>query len=128
MEYAKRTSELEKFGIFPDTQFTGTSYFVQSTYRFGEKWEVFLRYDNLIWNDDDPNGKDFAAATGLPNYMRFARDWTTGAKWDITRNLMLRAEWHKVKGTGWLSLLENPDPASTQESWNLFAISISARF
>ena len=127
-EYAKRTSELRNFGVLPDTEFTGTSYFVQGAYRLAPKWEVFLRYDDLVWDDDDPDGKEFAAATGLPDYMRYARDWTIGAKWDINNYLMLRAEWHEVEGTGWLSLLENPNPSATSKDWNLFALSISARF
>lgn len=129
LEYAKRTTEIEEFGMFlPDTKFTGTSYFIQTAYRIADNWEVFIRYDDLVWNDDDKDGKAFAAAFGLPNYMRFAEDWTYGGKWDVNRYLMLRAEWHRVKGTGWLSLLENPDPAATHENWDLFTFSVSVRF
>ncbi len=127
-EVASRTSELEDFGVLPDTDFTGTSYFVQGTYRLSPQWELLLRYDELIWNNDDKDGREFAAATGLPHYSRFAKDWTLGVRWDINRHFMLRAEWHKVDGTGWLSMLENPIPADTKRHWDLFAVSASVRF
>ena len=127
-EYAKRTVEIDRFVIAPDTEFTGTSYFIQGTYRVLDSWELLLRYDDLVWNDDDRNGKKFSAATGLPNYMRFAKDWTTGIRWDVNQYLMLRAEWHKVRGTGWLSLLENPNSLALDEDWDLFAFLVSIRF
>ena len=131
MEYAKRTTELRDFGMFlPDVKFTGTSYFVQGTYRIAENWEVFARYDDLVWNDDDKDGKEVSKNTGglLPGHSRYAKDWTYGARWDINQYLMLRLEWHQVEGTGWLSLLENPDPTTTSKDWDLYAVSLSARF
>lgn len=127
-EYAKRTTELNGFAPFMDIEFTGTSYFVQGTYRLSSDFELFARYDQLIWNDDDKNGKEFEGLTGLPSYSRFAKDWTLGLRWDINQNIMVRTELHNVNGTGWLSLLENPVPQDTVQYWNLFAATIALRF
>jgi hypothetical protein len=126
-EYARRTTELEKFNG-PDVEFTGTSYFVQGTYRFRPTWEVFLRYDELIWNNEDKNGKEFESLTGMPHYSRFAKDWTIGLRWDVSPRVMLRTELHQVNGTGWLSLLENTSSPDTDQNWQLFAMSASFRF
>lgn len=127
-EYARRTTELEKFGVFPDVKFTGSSYFIQGTYRFRPSWEAFLRYDELIWNNDDKDGREFESLTGLPHYSRFAKDWTIGLRWDVSPRIMLRTEFHQVNGTGWLSLLENTSPSDTEQNWQLFALSASLRF
>ena len=127
-EYAKRTTELDGFGPTRDIDFTGTSYFVQGTYRLHRQLETFIRYDELVWDDDDKDGKEFAALTGLPDYSRFAKDWTVGLRWDIRQNMMVRAEWHKVNGTGWLSSLENPDPQDTEQHWDMFAMTFALWF
>ena len=126
-EYARRTTELEKFGG-PPVKFTGSSYFVQVSHRLSSAWEAFLRYDQLIWDNDDKDGRGFAAQTGFPHYSRFAKDWAVGLRWDVSSRIMLHTEWHRVNGTGWLSLLENGVPPDTDRHWDLFAFSAAIRF
>ncbi len=65
---------------------------------------------------------------GRPDHSRFAKDLTVGLRWNITPSIMLRAEYHRVNGTGWLSTLDNPNPAFTDQHWNLFAAQASYRF
>lgn len=126
-EYALRSLKYKDFGI-PDLSFTGESYYLQGTYRFNPKWEAVLRYDVLYTDKDDRDGSDFAAATGLPAYNFFAKDFTVGLRWNITPSFMLRGEYHRVNGTAWLPLLDNPDPSDSTQHWNLFAILASYRF
>ena len=126
-EYALRSLKYKDFGI-PDLSFTGESYYLQGTYRFSPKWEGVVRYDVLYTNKDDRDGSDFAAATGLPAYNFFAKDFTVGLRWNITPSFMLRGEYHRVNGTAWLPLLDNPDPSDSTQHWNLFAILASYRF
>lgn len=126
-EYALRPTSLTGFGpLLPDTQFTGESYYLQGTYRFTPTLEGTLRYDELIWNRNDSDGKEFEALTGIPAHRRYAKDWSIGLRWDVTPAFMLRTEYHRVHGTGWLSQLENPD--GFEKNWNLFAILASYRF
>ncbi|MEJ2444411.1 MAG: hypothetical protein P8Y42_13290 [Exilibacterium sp.] len=49
-------------------------------------------------------------------------------RWDLAQNVMVRAEWHRVSGTGWLSLLENPPATETSQRWNLLAFSAAIKF
>jgi len=126
-EYALRGLKYKDFGI-PDLNFTGESYYIQGTYRFSQKLEGVLRYDVLYTNKNDHDGSDFAAATGLPAYNFFAKDFTVGLRWNITPSFMLRGEYHRVNGTAWLPLLDNPNPAEATRHWNLFAILASYRF
>jgi hypothetical protein len=132
-EYALRHFELKNFGSqFPDMDFTGESYYFQGTYRLTQEWEAFARYDVLYTNSADRSGKKWAAeAPGRNAYNRFAKDITVGLRWNITPQFMLRAEYHRVNGTAWLSTLDNSpargDPAPHQH-WDLFTILGSYRF
>ncbi len=128
-EYALRHFAFEDFGIPAlDLDFYGESYYLQGTYRFKPNLEAVLRYDVLYANTDDRNGSDFATATGRPAHNRFAKDWTVGLRWNITPEFMLRGEYHRVNGTAWLPLLDNPDLSDTTQHWDLFAVLASYRF
>ncbi|MCV6615372.1 MAG: hypothetical protein OIF35_10370, partial [Cellvibrionaceae bacterium] len=86
-EYARRrVSQFAALAGAPEVQgkATGSSYFVQYTRRLNSDWEAYLRYDNLVWNDKDEDGKQFAAQTGLPDHSRYAKDWTLGLRWDVS--------------------------------------------
>ena len=124
-EYAWRRTRVTNFG-FPNADFTGNSYYVQGTYRLWPSVEALVRYDQLIWNNSDRDGKQFEAAGLGPSCSRFAKDWTFGLGWYITPALLLRAEYHRVNGTGWLSTLENPQ--GTHQNWNLYAVQLSYTF
>ena len=111
--------------------FVGESYYFQGEYRFTPKLEGILRYDALFTDRSDRSGSDWAALNparqGL-EHSRFARDITVGIRWNVTPEFMLRAEYHHVNGTGWLSRLDNPSPRDTVKHWDLFAIQASYRF
>ncbi|MGH6634672.1 MAG: hypothetical protein ACRED0_00540 [Gammaproteobacteria bacterium] len=126
-EYAQRSFRLE--GIFPnDIDTTGESYYLQASYQLGERWEVMVRFDSLVSDRDDRDGEAFQAATGRPAFTRFAEDWTVGLRWDVTRQFMLRAEYHHVDGTAWLPSEDSPNLGSLAPHWDIFAVLASFRF
>jgi hypothetical protein len=128
-EYAIRHLEYRHFGVAPlDLNFYGESYYFQGAYRFTPEWEGIVRYDVLYTDRDDRDGHKWAAATGRPAHNRFAKDITVGLRWNITPEFMLRAEYHRVDGTGWLSTLDNPVSSDLAQNWNLFSILGSYRF
>ena len=117
-------------GRLKGLHFVGESYYFQGEYRFTPKWEGILRYDALFIDRSDRSGNQWAAlnfAQGL-EHSRYARDITVGLRWNVTPEFMLRAEYHHVNGTGWLSRLDNPNPRDTVKNWDLFAIQASYRF
>jgi len=126
-EYALRNFRYRNVGPL-NSNTTGESYYLQGTYRLFKPLELLLRYDVLFQDKTDRNGKNFSANTGRPSYSRFAKDWTIGLRWDITRTLMSRVEYHYVDGTAWLPSLDNPPPSTTTRYWDLFSILISFRF
>ena len=128
-EYALRHTEDEGFGpSFPDSAFTGESYYFQGMYRVSAKWEAFLRYDVFYANRDDRDGAKTEALFGIPSQNLFAKDWTIGARYYVTPAFMVAAEYHHVYGAGWLPRQDNPDLSATDKKWDLFALLISYRF
>lgn len=103
--------------------FYGESYYIQGEYRFSPKWEGILRYDVLYADRSDRDG----SRNPIP-HSRFAKDITVGLRWNITPEFMLRAEYHHVNGTGWLSRLDNPVARDLEQHWDLFAIQGAYRF
>jgi hypothetical protein len=134
-EYAIRHVEYSKFGVaaFDSINMTGESYYFQGIYRFTPKWEGVIRYDALYTNRADRSGKDYAAAhpTGT-SYSRFAKDITSGIRWNVTPSFMLAAEHHYVNGTAWLAPLDNSGAGTIAgnhaQHWHLFAVQGSFRF
>ena len=128
-EYALRHFEYKNFGVAPlALDFYGESYYFQGAYRFTPEWEGMVRYDVLYTDRNDRSGNKWAAASGRPAHNRFAKDVTVGLRWNVTPEFMLRAEYHRVHGTGWLSTLDNPVPGDMSQNWNLFSILGSYRF
>ncbi|MCO6434282.1 hypothetical protein [Nitrosomonas nitrosa] len=143
-EYALRHIMRKDFGsALGKVDTTGESFYFQGIYRFSPSWEAVLRYDVYFADRSDRDGGDFFAqiqqaapqlAKHYPAYSRYAKDLTVGLRWNVTPSIMLRAEYHHVNGTGWLSQLDNrhpvrPDfPAFTDRHWNLFAFQASYRF
>ncbi|MCI0565452.1 MAG: hypothetical protein MN733_43865, partial [Nitrososphaera sp.] len=128
-EYARRRIKDTGFGPqFPDLDLDGESYYLQAIYRHDPHWEAVLRYDSLISNVDDRDGTKFEAQQGLPAHLLFAEDWAVGLRYNLSSSLMVRAEYHRVCGTGWLSQRDNPDPAVIDKQWDLFALLLSYRF
>ncbi len=123
-EYAQRYSRFDNVGN-RNNSFTGESYYLQFTHRLAKKFEALLRYDILYQNKDDRDGKK-AAESGAPAHSQFAKDWTAGLRWDITKSWMARIEYHYVDGTAWLPLSDNP--SATKRYWDMFALLISFRF
>lgn len=128
-EYALRRSSVKDFGpFFYNGTADGESYYVQGTYRIAPQWEALLRYDAYYADKNDRDGQVFAAATGLPGFTRFAKDWTAGLRFDVTPQFMLRAEVHQLDGTGFLAVQDNPNAQSLRRYWDTFMLQASFRF
>ena len=128
-EYARRNTVINNFGpAFYNGHAAAESYYLQGTYRITPRWEALLRYDVFYADRNDRHGQTFSAATRWPGYLRFAKDWTTGIRYDVTSSFMLRAEIHRINGTGFLPVQDNPNPFAMQQRWNLYLLLASYRF
>ncbi|MFZ1548812.1 MAG: hypothetical protein WAT12_17255 [Candidatus Nitrotoga sp.] len=128
-EYSLRSISNQGFGpSIPDSATQGQTYYVQGSYRLAPKWEALLRYDVMYADSEDRDGKAFAAATHRPGFTRFSKDWTAGMRFDVTPEFMLRAEYHRVDGTGYLPIQDNPNPSTLVQRWDMFMLLASFRF
>ncbi|EDZ67694.1 hypothetical protein NOC27_1021 [Nitrosococcus oceani AFC27] len=128
-EVALRHFSYSDFGPrIPDTDFTGLSWYFQATYRFTPRWSAVARFDSLCTELGDCNGEDFAAKTGQPAHRRFADDWMVGLRWDVTSSIMVRTEFHHIRGTAWITTEDNPNINDLHEDWNMFSLLVSFRF
>lgn len=123
-EYALRRTRLDYFKI-SDIGFTGQSYYIQGTYRFTDKLEGLVRYDELVWDLDDQYGYRYPNRLG-PHFSRYARDWTFGLRYEILPSLLMSTEYHHINGTGWLSRLENTQDEA--QRWDMYAFMLSYNF
>jgi hypothetical protein len=116
--------------LFENFRSTAEGYYFQAALRATNSVEVMARYGEIVADRNDRSGKDFNRKTfgSVPAHSRYSKIMTTGVRWDMTRDLMLRAEYQRHNGTFILSSRENPDPNSTDPDWDLFALELSYRF
>ena len=67
-------------------------------------------------------------ATRQPGFTRFAKDWSVGLRFDVTPQFMLRVEAHRVDGTGFLAVQDNPDAQALRRYWDNVMLQASFRF
>lgn len=103
------------------------AYYVQTAFQLSSHWRLLARYDVYYPDKDDKSGNQLAAK-GQPKFEAYAKDFTLSARYDINASWMLAAEWHQVRGTAWLSSLENPESADLEKDWNLYSAQLSYRF
>ncbi|HMW41219.1 MAG: hypothetical protein JSR94_19145 [Proteobacteria bacterium] len=103
------------------------SAYLQGAYRLSPTLESFLRYDLMIVDVEDRWGHEYERQGRGPAHNRYAKDLTFGINWDLSPDLTVRAEWHHVEGTGWLSPAE-ANLRETDRRWNLGMLELSFRF
>lgn len=99
------------------------SYYVQTSYRFNQHWQWLLRYDRLYTNTEDKAGEDFTIASDA-----YAKDWTTGLRFQPNSQWLISAELHQIRGTAWLPRIENPITSEVHSDWLLLTAQVSWRF
>jgi len=125
-------------GLFAAANTKALGYTLEANYKFSPKWQAFLRREAFYLDRDDKYGHDFHAQSIQlnalfpfvpisPAHSSFSESWVVGGAWDITQNIMARAEYHTTRGSATLSPTENDIP-SAKKDWDMFAISLSYRF
>lgn len=127
---------------FAAQDFNAIGYYSQLSYNFNPRWQGFLRYEEFQLNHDDWNGSKRAQQTReesaflanfgieqspMPAHAFYSQTWALGARWDVTSQWQLRAEYQFIEGTATLSPREN-DMSQSDKYWNLFALSVSYHF
>lgn len=105
---------------------TVEAWYIQGTYRIDQWLQIYLRRDAFYFNKDDRHGKKYAASTGLPPSLFYAKSWTLGSRRDVG-DWVFSGEIHFTEGTGWLSPLDTP-LLSQKKNWRLYLLQAAYRF
>jgi len=127
--YLSQKSIISNFGpFFPNTTPRSESYYLQGQYQLTPTLQIGLRYDVAYLSKDDKDGASYAALTGRPKHNAFTKDSMLSLNWIPHNQWMLRAEYHRINGTSFLSYADNPMPNASTKNWDLFALQLSYRF
>ncbi|NRB42134.1 MAG: hypothetical protein HRU20_27305 [Pseudomonadales bacterium] len=123
-EYLRNTRRYsDVFGAGSRLSFDAESYYFQLRHQITLNWSVLGRYDVYYPNRDDKNGH-----SSQPSFDGYSKDLTLSTRYDFSPAWMVAAEIHQIKGTAWLTSLENPDPRDLVEDWNLYTLQVSFKF
>jgi hypothetical protein len=127
-EYLYQDNDFTDFGpLFPDVDSVSESWYLQAGYRIKYNWQIYARYDESYLDNDNKTGKDYDLI-GAPRHIAFSKSAMLGVRWDINSTMMIRAEYHNIDGTSWLTSADNPDRNKTDRYWDLVALQFSIRF
>lgn len=129
-EYGQTTVQARNYPLpWGSSDNTTEAWYVQATRRLGSGWSGYLRYDVLYFDKDDKDGEQFFIDLGgtFPAYSRFAKDWVLGLRRDVG-SWSLSGEIHRVNGTAWISLQDNPVPGNMVRYWNMVLLQAAWRF
>lgn len=128
-EYMLEPLDFRGFGDLLDAADTKVGgYYIQGDYRLFEDWELMLRLEKSHYNKDDRDGTKSSGISGFVPYYHYSKVATLGLLWEPSEQLMVRAEFSRVKGTIFLSVRENPIINDTIKDWNLFSLLVSYSF
>jgi len=130
-EYALREFTFINFAPTPGkSSRTGESYYMQLAYFITPKIKLTGRYDVTYLDRNDRSGIAYEASPqgSAPAFTRYAKDYTLGVQWNINRSWLVMFEQHKVSGTSWLPVQDNPDSSLVKKDWLMFSGLVSYRF
>lgn len=112
---------------FPSLDFTNEGYYVAVRKQLTPRWSVYYRWEKFFSDDDDPTGSRFAGSP-IPTFSAFRKTHAIGARWDISNNWLLMADYHYNNGTAILSQRDNKPPVMPVKYWHMVAVTLSYRF
>lgn len=111
-----------------DGDVVAESYYLQAERHLGRNVTLLARYEEGYANRDDRDGILSSQLRGAPPYTFYTKTFTVGARWDVTPQFMLRAEYAANDGTFVLSTIENPVVSDMDRRWNVFSLLGAYRF
>ena len=108
-------------------EFKSDGWYVGTSYRFSEWFELGSYYSVSYSDRNDRNGSNFD-----PNHRGYLKDASLTARFDISENWTFKLEGHVFDGTTTLIALDNPAPDDGSEqftkSWQMVAAKVTFSF
>lgn len=107
------------------SSFPREGYYGQASYRFHPKFEMASYYSVYYPNAHDKDGKRWTAQR-MPNFLAWQKDFSLTGRFDITSFWLIKAEVHRMNGTGLCNVLENA--TGLKKDWTLLALKTTFNF
>lgn len=112
------------------------AWYASAAYRVSSWLEVGTYYGESVGDTRDRDGSEKEAATVgfgklfVPAHTAYQKDWALAASFNLTRNWLLKGEFHLLEGTGYLHNRGgvNGDVATWESGWNYFILKTSYNF
>ncbi len=131
-EYKQTHADLDTFVVILPTytyhrpeDVDQEGYYALISYRFNDWFEAGTYYEELWYDMEDKDAKEFEASWGY-DYGAWRKDWALSLRFDINMNWILKVESHTFDGTAYVIDKMNPD--GLKQHWNLYAIKLSYCF
>jgi hypothetical protein len=112
----------------PDSEDQSEAYYVQLEWNPVERWSFYTRMERLYYDKDDRDGSNSAVGLGINADGRFAKIFTLGARWYITEDFSIGAQFSKNKGFAHSVGSTDVDYDSLKENWDLGILQFSYHF
>jgi predicted porin len=93
------------------------SYYAQVAYQFTDWLQLSTYYAEFFDNKNDKDGRNFVAR-GRPAWEAWDKSLAITARFDFTRNWLLKLEAHFHDGSGFINRVENPN--GSDKDWTAF--------
>lgn len=100
-------------------------YFGMAAYRVNT-WLALSGYYSVFYSNKDDKDGELQVALGNPDFYAWQKDFCFTTRFDITRNWIMKAEYHIIDGTAQVSPLLNPD--GMEQKWGFLALKSTFHF
>ncbi len=114
-------------GLDTDTRTDVEKYYVMSSYRFTDWFELGMYYAVYYPDKDDKDG-DNLPADGDFKEEAWLKDFALSLRFDINFHWILKLEGHKMDGLADVDYSDSDDPADPDPDWYMFAAKLSYSF
>ena len=112
-------------GFYSDV--TAEGGYLQARYFLSSQLTMLARLDIYDRDRQDRDGKiiEITSQGFVPGYFGLMDQATAGVTWKLAKNIQLQAEYHRVKGTGRLAPVFNPDTViNNSKYWDMWAVQL----
>lgn len=110
------------------TDFKVSGFYLQAEWLYSGRLSTYFRYEELYYNADDKDGKEYAASNGGNPVTQYTKAFTLGARWYFTPDLSLTAEYSSNEGAAFINGQAELNYDSLEENWDMVILQLAYHF
>ncbi len=122
-------SDFEVLGMpLPNNDTESLAYYAQLEWFASSNLSIYGRYEELFYNRDGRDGRQFQEQTGGNPHTQYTKTLTAGARWFFTPDISLTAEYTTNKGAAFINGQRNVEFSDLERSWDALIVQFSYHF